>query len=145
VEVLAAIAAASVLALTAGLLLYYGYLALTRNRENVEMQADGTIAMDMIARAVRPASTATVTAAAGSLRVATSNRVVEFRAVAADLVYDPDTGHAGDEMTVVRGRLVSFAASNTPRGVDVRMVLKDATASPAATLEGTMTCRNPTP
>ena len=54
VELMVGIIIVSVLTLTIGSMLYYTYLSWFRNRDTVELQRDGTIAMDMIARAIRP-------------------------------------------------------------------------------------------
>jgi hypothetical protein len=126
VEVVAAMVTAAVLAVTGGAMLFHGYAGWRKNTTSIEMQRDGTLAMDMLSRAIRAATETNVTVAASELRVATPGGTVAFTTSGSDLLYDPDTGIPGDETTVVAGRLLSFTpALLTNTGVSVDLQLEE--------------------
>jgi Tfp pilus assembly protein PilW len=125
VELVAAMLTAAILALTAGSMLFYAFAGWQRNTENLEMQRDGTIAMDMLARAVRAAAGSNVLVQAESLQVAGGGATLRFSVSGNDLVYDPDTATPGDETAIVAGRLASFSPTLvTNVGVAVDLALQ---------------------
>jgi prepilin-type N-terminal cleavage/methylation domain-containing protein len=142
VELLVGMLAGSVLAVTAGLLLYYGYGEWRRNREGVAMQQDGRVAMEVIGRAVRAAATAQVAVVAGELHLTNAACASRFRAAGGDLLHDPNLAVAGDERPLVSGRLLAFGVSNTLRGVQVTLQLRCASGTHNQTIQEVFTCRN---
>ena len=125
VELMVAMLSAALLAAISGAILFYAYTGWRRNTAAVELQRDGTVAIDMLARAVRHASASDVTISAGKMEVQKAASTVSFTASGSDLVYDPDTGSGGDEVTVIDGRLSEFTPTNALNGVGIRLVLED--------------------
>jgi Tfp pilus assembly protein PilW len=126
VELLAAALAASVLALTAGTMLFHAYDAWDENHDAVNVHRDGRHAMDMMTRAVRAASVArVVTAVNNNLVIANEagTSSVRFRRDGQDLIYDPDTGVDGDETTLVADGIRRFNVSASATAVTVRVDL----------------------
>lgn len=125
VELMVAALISSIMAITVGSMLYYSYLAWSRNRDTVEMQRDATISMDMIARAIRPAYGADVQASGSTLTVGSKS----FYVNSGNLWYDPDTDPAisGDEVEIVYGKVnsLSFVEDTTLHTVSVDMVLQN--------------------
>jgi hypothetical protein len=124
VELLVASVSASVLALTVGTLLVHGYVCMERNHVAVEVQRDGTFAMDMIGRAVRGAAAADVAVSSGRLTAAERS----FYASGSDLLYDPDTAVTSNEIVLVDGRVVAFLPVRLSNGVRVDLDLRDGEA-----------------
>ena len=139
IELLAAIVSAGVVAVLAGVMVVYTFTALRRNTEVVDMQRDASVAMEMIVRAVR-ASTATNTAvpSAGRLDVGSAS----FYANGNDLMYDPDTGLGGDEITIISGRLQLFTPSVSVEAVDVQMTIESKDGAETTTMDTTTKYRN---
>lgn len=128
VELLVALAATSILAITAGITLVYGYSGWCRNNAAVELQREATLAMYRLSRAVRGASAADVTTplagqSAEQLTILTIPPT-EFRVNEKHLLYDPDTGIDGDEVVIVDGRLKTFTVTNLSTGTGVSIVLE---------------------
>ena len=69
-------------AIIADVMLFYGYLALTRHGRAVELQRDGSIAVDMITRKVREAASGDVTVSInpGVLAITTTSGRVSIMA-----------------------------------------------------------------
>ena len=111
-ELLVAMLAAAVLALTAAVMLVYAYRAWQANGDAVLAQQEGTLAVDMLSRSLREAAAVDVVILPGRVNIGPAS----FYAIGADLVYDPETGAGGDEMTVIDGRLTAFAVSTLPAG-----------------------------
>jgi len=122
VELIIALAAASILAITAGITVVYGYSGWRRNNAAVELQRDATLAMYRMSRAVREASAADVTTSASQLTI----QPTEFRVnVNGDcLLYDPNTGVEGDEVVIVDGRLETFTVTNLATGTGMSITLE---------------------
>lgn len=124
-ELMVAMISASILAITAGAMIFYAFAMWTTNVRAVELQRDETATMDLLTRKVREASAAYVTATNGLLQVrpGATNYVASFRKVGSNLEYDPGNGAGGQ--VLVNGRLVSFAATNMANGVYVELMLQD--------------------
>ena len=122
VELMIVSVAASILAITAGMTLVYGYSGWCRNNAAMELQRDATLAMYRMSRAIREASAADVTTSASQLTIQTT----EFR-VDVDgghLLYDPNTGIDGDGVVIVDGRLKTFTVTNLATGTGVSITLE---------------------
>lgn len=127
VELIIALAAASILAITAGITLVYGYSGWCRNNAAVELQRDATLAMYRLSRAVRGASASDVnTPLAGQSAEQLTIQPTEFRVnVNGDcLLYDPNTGVEGDEVVIVDGRLETFTVTNLATGTGMSITLE---------------------
>jgi prepilin-type N-terminal cleavage/methylation domain-containing protein len=125
VELMVALAAASILAITAGTTLVYSYSGWYRNNAALELQRDATLAMYRLSRAVRGASAADVTTPlAGQSAARLTIKTTEFRVNEKHLLYDPDTGIDGNEVVIVDGRLKTFTATNLSTGIGVSIVLE---------------------
>ena len=126
VELLAAALAASVLALTAGTMLFHAYDAWDENHDAVNVHRDGRHAMDMMTRAVRAASAERIIAAVNNdLMIANEagTSSVRFRRDGQDLIYDPDTEVDGDDITLVADGISRFNVSASATAVTVRVDL----------------------
>ena len=125
VELLVALVASSILAITAGITLVYAYSGWRRNNAAVELQRDATLAMYRLSRAVRGASANDVTTPlAGQSAERLTIQTTEFRVDGDHLLYDPDTGIGGDEVVIVDGRLKTFTVTNLSTGIGVSIVLE---------------------
>jgi Tfp pilus assembly protein PilW len=143
VELLAAALAASVLALTAGTMLFHAYDAWNENHEAVNVHRDGRHAMDMMTRAVRAASFARVVTAENNNLVianAAGTSSVRFQRSRQDLIYDPDTGVDGDEIALVADGARRFIVGKTATAVTVRLDLDR--EGETMRLDSVMTFRN---
>jgi hypothetical protein len=123
VELGAGALTAAVLAVTAGAMLFYGYMTWRRARLAVDLQRDGTAAVRMLTTRLREAGASDVAVSAGRVDVLSRGSAAALYASGSDLVFDPDTGTAGDEQTIVPGRLASFTPAMLDRGVALRFVL----------------------
>ena len=123
VEILAASAAAAILAAVACSIIFYAHLTWRRNHADVEVQRDGTFAMDLLTRKLRAASRPAVTISAGRdrIEIATAGGAEAIYLDTDDLVYDPATGASGGEITLIRDRVAAFQA--TPSGDGLALVL----------------------
>ena len=120
VELIITLAAASILAITAGMTLVYGYSGWCRNNAAVELQRDATLAMYRLSRAIREASASDVTTSASQLTIQTT----EFRVDGDHLIYDPNTGTDGDEVVIVdssRLRKMSVKLTDTLKALTDRI------------------------
>ena len=125
VELLVALAAASVLAVTAGITLVYSHSGWRRNNAAMELQRDATLAMYRLSRAVRGASGNDVTTPlAGQSAERLTIQTTEFRVDGDHLLYDPDTGIGGNEIVIVDGRLKTFTVTSLSTGIGVSIVLE---------------------
>jgi Tfp pilus assembly protein PilW len=109
IELLAAALAASVLALTAGTMLFHAYDAWDENHAAVNVHREGRHAMDMLTRAIRDASFVQIlTAENGNLVIDNTVGVgtTRFWLTGRDLMYDPDTATDGNEVLVADAVIV---------------------------------------
>jgi len=125
IEMLVALAAASILAITAGITLVYSHSGWRRNNAAMELQRDATLAMYRLSRAVRGASANDVTTPlAGQSAERLTIQTTEFRVDGDHLLYDPDTGIGGDEVVIVDGRLKTFTVTSLSTGIGVSIILE---------------------
>jgi hypothetical protein len=137
VEFLVGVVSGAVLAATSGAMLYYGFVAWRNNQQAVELHRDGTAAMALLARTLREASTADVSVSGERVTAATQ---AFFRTGGNDLVHDPNTGVAGDEVVIVRGKAEEFTPVAAPTGLSVHLALQDGTER--AEFDGAWAFRN---
>jgi len=126
VELLATMAASSILCLTAGLMLYYGYQCWARTGETVDVHRDGAVSMKMFAAKIRRATAVAVWeegAHTDVLRIVSSGVTNEFYRAGNDLVYCPDIGAAENTMTLVGGSVQDFTIDVFASGVRVQLTL----------------------
>lgn len=135
IEIIVALVSASVLALTAGLMIYYAFLAWTRVSDTVEVQRDASLASYMICRRIRGAMVSEVTSPGQGLSadvLAIPPRAfypagsdLAYNPAGRMLVYDPDTdpGSVDDEVVLVNNRLDSFVCTHVTNGIRVSLDL----------------------
>jgi len=115
VELLATAAAAAILAIALGSVLYFVYAAMRRSNEALNLQRDMGYALDLLQRTGQSASPSEVTVASGSVIFGTNmfrpKRCRFYDNRTGDLIYDPNLSVSGDEQTLINDRLVSFNAS----------------------------------
>lgn len=131
VELLVGFLAGAVIAITAGTMLFYAYLAWARHNSAVELQRDGSIAIDMITRKVRELSETniTVSTSPGVMTITSMNGTSRFSETGNDLVWDPDTSTSGDDYTVISGNLTEFTPTKTAAGITVILTLQNSDES----------------
>lgn len=127
VELMVAMVSGSVLAITAGTMLFYGYLGWQRNLVNTEVQRDATFAMDFISRAIRPAIATNVVAGGSTIKITQTNgvEVTIFKQVN-DLVHMSST----NTTVLINGRLQVFTVGVVSnQGITVDMQVQEGEAS----------------
>jgi hypothetical protein len=139
-EVLASMLAASVLALSSGSLLFFGFRGWSEDLAAVGAQRDAGFALDLMDRALRTASATNVAVTSTQISVLQDGVVKSFSAVGDTLVYDPDTGAGGDEMVVISRGLQSMEPSHQTNAIEV--VLRFGGALPPAVFSSRITFRN---
>lgn len=123
VELLVAVVASAVLALTAGAMLWYGTLGWRRTREAVDLQRDMAVTLDVMSRSVRAGTNlAFATGAVFTVRF-TDRPTARVFASGSDLVYRPDVAAPGNQMTLAKGTLRHFAVAVASNGATVVVVL----------------------
>lgn len=129
VEVIAALAAAAVLALTMGAVLFHMWRGWRANKAYSEMQRDGIVALRAIDRAVREGSPNRVSVVVDRLHVLTTNGLRRsFYAQGASLMYNPDQDGGGVAIALASNRLATngfICALGSARNVNVKMILSE--------------------
>lgn len=129
IELVIGTAAAAVLAVTLGTMLFYGYVTWVRNCLAVDLHRDATLAMQTLARSLRQASASGVDLSLPG-RIVVSNQGTgifsSFYQQGSNLVFNAAVNNAGTPFILVQGRLSpsGFTHSNTSAGVYVRIVLQ---------------------
>lgn len=115
VELMAGMIVGLILALTLGTMLVNIFWAWRKNSDQVELQRDATFAMDMLSRAIRPASNFQISIPSSStLNIGTTSFYVGGTG-SDSLFYDPDTTAGGDEVELIRQRVTNLQfIDNTP-------------------------------
>ena len=133
VDVAASMFLSSILVLTVGSMLFFGFLSWRRNSEAVGMQRDATIAMELISRAVRPVRGSFIQASGSTLNVGDESFYVSGNS----LWYDPDDSVSGNEIEVIKGTVdtnsVTFIDDTATRSVIVDLNLSTETRSVSLT------------
>jgi prepilin-type N-terminal cleavage/methylation domain-containing protein len=121
VELLAALTAASMVALTAGIILFYAYRAWTDNKATVERQQDGTVAMTFLAKALRDGTNAVCTT--DTLDIGATNATRRFQR-SADQILKYYPGGVGGASIVITSNVTAFACTRVTGGVEVSLALE---------------------
>lgn len=140
VELLAALVAAAVLAVTCGSIFVVFHRTWRRHNAYANLERDAVAALDQIERRVRPLHEDAVTTGSGRLVLDAGSSRTAFLQSGSDLVYDPDLSHDHDEQTIVAGTLERF--SSTPFEGRVSVVLRLQDDGESVELETTVTYRN---
>jgi type II secretory pathway pseudopilin PulG len=123
IELLAGVLAASVLALTAGTMVFHAYNGWNDNHTAVNLHRDARHAMDMLTRQSRDAHSADMTLATQSnliLQNSDGVTVGRFYQVDRNLIYDPPNG---DEMTLIADGVGVFTATPSADTVVIQLQL----------------------
>jgi len=126
VELLVAMVAGAILAITGGTMIFHAYNAWDDNHAAVNVHRDGRNAMDLMSRAIRDASFARVVTARNNdleIRNAAGTSSVRFQRSGRNLTYDPDTGVGGDEIDLVVGGATQFVATPSATAITIRLDL----------------------
>jgi len=127
VELMVSMLATSIVALTAGTMLFYGYVGWTNNRLAIEVQRDGTLVLDMISRTIRAAAETDITMETDGFRVATTDGEVAFLSSGNRLTYQYVANGLPAQMILVDDRLALFSPSLvTNKGMRVDLRIQDA-------------------
>jgi prepilin-type N-terminal cleavage/methylation domain-containing protein len=140
VELLAAMTAAAVLALTCGAMLVAFQRAWRRHAAYAGLERDAVAALDLIERHVRPLQSDAVTTGTGRLILDAGASRTAFLQSGNDLVFDPDTSRSHDEQTLVAGAVEHF--SSTPFEGRVSVVLRLRDEGESVELSTTVAYRN---
>ena len=142
VELLVVLLVSSVMAVLAEALLFFFYRGWDNSNRSVGIQRDGAYAATFIANVLREAPRLNVSVAADVITITGGDGTPtqEIRAVGSDLIYDPDTATNSDEVAIVSGRVISFAATNQIRHISYELALEDGLAS--TMISGAITQRN---
>ncbi len=143
VEFLVAFLAAAILAVTAGALLHMTFAVWTRGHSAVNVQRDLTAVTQLLNGMLRGASRADVTFNSSQIQVvdgAVTKRLT-YNSGAGSLVYDPDTGSAGDEVSIVSGNLQTFTPSAVG-GAGLRVLLSMQNSNESTSLSTVVAFRN---
>ena len=126
VELMAAMVISTILALTGGLMLYHASVAWRKDSEAVELQRDATFAMDIISRAIRPATHSDIDIQNSGLTLIIGNKAFYLQG-SASLEYDPDDTVSGDETIIINNKVsgLSFLQHAPSRSIRVNLVLAD--------------------
>jgi type II secretory pathway pseudopilin PulG len=145
IELMVGTVAASVLAITVSIMLFYGYLAWNRNSSFLELQRDATLSMQALTKSLRQASAAGVDLSqANQIVVSNQNTAVEssFYQQGSNLFCNPALNAGGVPFLLVRGWVISsgFTHSNIAQGVTIRLKLQNGTEN--LQLDGSVSFRN---
>ena len=130
IELVLGMAAASVLAVTMSMMLFFAYTTWSRNSRALEMQRDATLSMQTMAKSLRQASATGVDVSQVS-RLVVSNQgtatLTSFYQQGSDLFCNPALNSGGTPYRLVQGRLIplGFTHSNITQGVTLRLRLQD--------------------
>lgn len=124
-EVMVALVSGSILALTAGSMLFYTYLGWRRSGQAVEIQRDASVAVALLSHSLRRTAAVNVTVAGSRITIVRPTVTEEFSVSGQDLIHDPDTSTAGDEQTIIFGRVVSFVPTAYTEGLSFVLDLAD--------------------
>ena len=122
-EFLVAFAAASVLVLTIGAMLWYAFLGYRRTGEAVNLQRDMRVTMETLTRMTRSATN--ISYSTGSVFTArfSDRPPATVYAVNSNLFYDPNTSAGGDIVQLVQNRLRTFNVAVATNAATVTLAL----------------------
>ena len=126
IEMIVAMVAGAVLAVTVGLMLSISYRSWIGNRSFIGLQREVTLAQTVVERHVRASSYANTTVTNNVVTVVEPDRTRRLYRSDDDLIYDPDITLGGDEMIISQGHVYTFLSWKTYMGVQIELLLKDA-------------------
>ncbi len=101
VELMVALVSGSILAVTAGSMMYYTYLGWQRSNRAVGIQRDAAMAAELLSHSLRRTAAVNVTVTSATITIVRPVATERFSVSGQDLVYDPDTSTPGaDEIHV---------------------------------------------
>ena len=126
VELIAAMVMSTILVLTGSLMLYHSFVAWHDNNDAVELQRDATFAMDIISRAIRPATYSDIDIQNSGLTLVVGSKSFYLQG-SASLEYDPDDAVTGDETIIINNKVsgLSFSQHDPSRSVRINLALMD--------------------
>ena len=139
IELMISIIISSILALTAGIMIYYSYETWNKSKIAVELQRDATFAMDILSRNIRPSNHSDIQTSGSTITIGNKS----FYLVGPrSLWHDPNNSVAGDENIIVDNKVTTLAFSKNDllRSVEIYMVLEDGTET--ITLDNSIEYRN---
>ncbi len=143
VELLAVMVSGAVLAITAGTLLFFGFLGWRRHSQALDMQRDATLAMKVVGDAVRESHARAVPPPVGSRLVIPRNGFTsEVYQTSNNLMFDPSVNRSGDDYTLVAGRVTGFVPSVTNGVVRMTLDVREPSGDASVRYEGRFKCRN---
>jgi Tfp pilus assembly protein PilW len=122
-ELTVGMAAASVVALTLGVFLFYNYRAWTRMQEAAEMQRDAVLAMNTLSSAIRGGWTNFSTTTGLQVNNTNGTWRYQFTKTGDRLVYSVN---GGASMDIVQRRVSAFTCASSTNRVEVRLHLTNA-------------------
>lgn len=137
IELMIGIIISSILALTTGIMIYYSYETWDKSKVAVELQRDATLAMDILSKNIRPSNSSDIQTSGSTLTIGNKS----FYLVSpGSLLYDPNSGVAGDEKVIVNNKVTALVFSKNDPLVEIYMVLEDDTET--ITLDNSIEYRN---
>jgi Tfp pilus assembly protein PilW len=129
IELLVGLLAAAVLALTAGSMLWYGYLGWHRTGEAVGLQRDSRTAMDVLTRALRSGTNMTFSTGMVFTVWYADKPAASVYAAGRDLFYQPNIAAGGNTMKLIAGTLDRFNVGLGSGTSSVLLVVSTSTSS----------------
>jgi hypothetical protein len=122
--------AAAILAVIVSVVLFYGYTAWNKNSSFLELQRDGTLAMQTLSKSLRQGSATGVNLSQpGQIVVSNLNTttLTSFYQQGGSLICNPAVNNNGVAFSLVRGWVIpsGFTYSNIPQGVTIRLKLQN--------------------
>jgi prepilin-type N-terminal cleavage/methylation domain-containing protein len=124
VEMLAALAAAAVLVLVMGAMLWYGFLGLTRTKKAVALQRDMRSSMVALSQMTHSATGMGFASGVYTAWYSTGSPAAVYSS-SSNLFFDPNTTVAGNEMRLAYGTLKTFSATVSSNSATVVLALGD--------------------
>ena len=127
IELMAAALISSILALTAGLMVYYAFVGWIKNNRSIELQRDATIAMDMFTRTIRPREASDITAVGSTLTVGDESFYLDENS----LMHDADTTTPGSDVVIIDDKVDSilFTEDAISKLINIQITLSDGQAA----------------
>jgi type II secretory pathway pseudopilin PulG len=146
VELLAVMVSGAVLAITAGTLLFFGFLGWRRHSQALDMQRDATLAMKVVGDAVRESHAASLQrldsgsrlniplpGVTSSVYKASNDPTLRFR---------PNVNRASDEYVLMAGKVMAFDPVLTNGGAVLTVTLRERPDDGTVQYVGRFKCRN---
>ena len=123
VELLIAIVASAIIALTAGTMIFFFFKAWRVENAAVEVQRDGTVTTEFLARKLRAASLDNILISSQQIDILGTSGTNRFYVSENDFLFDPNPAAAGDEIVLVSGQLTSFTPAKNSQNISYQLVI----------------------